>query len=249
MELSPPPQLTADFALFLDFDGTLVDLAATPSLVRVADTLPALLRHVVRSLDGAVAIVTGRPIAVIDGLLSHAIPLVAGLHGAEVRDGRRHTARIMASPEAIQVARSVLGAFGRANPEILLEDKGTSIALHFRDTPRLRDACRNAIDDCIRRTDGELDRVDGVYVTEIKPATVSKVRAIETFMRKSPFIGRRPIFIGDDISDEPAFDCAGRLRGYGIVVGDRSPTLAKSRLPSVTDVHQWLLAFAMSRGP
>lgn len=236
----PPPPLTADVALFLDFDGTLVDIASSPSAVKVAPGLDELMARVAWHLNGAVAVITGRPIEIIDKHLKGAVRAVAGIHGAERRTSLGHVIQAEIPTSMLDPAREELSVFCRANPGVRAEDKGISIALHFRAAPALGPACRRAVDECAAASHGQLERLDGNMVVELKPASVKKATAMSAYMNEPPFAGRRPVFVGDDLTDESAFVAVSQTNGYGVIVGARSPTAATSRLPSVTALHAWL---------
>ncbi|MGE3335541.1 MAG: trehalose-phosphatase [Rhodospirillaceae bacterium] len=235
-----PPPLTPDVALFLDFDGTLVEIAPTPNAVKVAPGLDALMAQVAWHLNGAVAVVTGRPIEAIDKHLKGAVRAVAGVHGAERRTALGHIIHAEIPAALLDPAREELSAFCRAHPGVRAEDKGISIALHFRAVPNLGAACRAIVDECAAASHGQLERLDGNMVVELKPAAVKKAAAMSAYMNEPPFAGRRPVFVGDDLTDESAFISVSQTNGYGVIVGARSPTAATSRLPSVAALHTWL---------
>ena len=235
-----PPPLTTDVALFLDFDGTLVDIAPTPSDVMIPEGLTQRLRHLAWLLNGALAVISGRPIIVIDEFLGGAVPCVAGVHGAERRNALGHIHRLVLDPEAIAPFRITLGEFARSRPGVLLEDKGVSLALHFRERPEAGDAARAVVDACVAASHGAFERLDGKMVVELKPLSITKVGALAAYMNEAPFAGRRPVFVGDDITDESAFIEVSRTNGFGVVVGEHHPTAASARLPSVAALHHWL---------
>lgn len=238
-----PPPLTPDVALFLDFDGTLVDIAASPGAVEVAPGLDSLIRQVARRLNGALAVITGRPILTIDKYLNGVVGAVAGVHGAERRTARGAVIHAETPTEAMDAARQTLSHFCASHPDVLMEDKGISIALHFRAAPDLRSACREAIDQCVAAADGLLERLDGNMVVELKPANIKKAAAMFAYMNEAPFAGRRPVFVGDDITDESAFAALSGTDGFGVIVGPRTPTAATMRLPTVAALHSWLSTF------
>lgn len=235
-----PPPLTPDVALFLDFDGTLVDLAPSPNAVKVAPGLDELMAQVAWHLNGAVAVITGRPIETIDKHLKGAVRAVAGIHGAERRTSLGHIIQTDIPASILDPARESLSAFCRANPGVRAEDKGVSIALHFRAAPALGPASRCIIDECAAASHGQLERLDGNMVVELKPAVVRKAAAMSAYMNEPPFAGRRPVFVGDDLTDESAFVAVSQTNGYGVIVGTRTPTAATSRLPTVAALHAWL---------
>lgn len=239
-----PPPLTADVALFLDFDGTLVDLAPSPAAVRVAPGLDDLIARVAWHLNGAVAVITGRPIDAIDAHLNGTVRAVAGIHGAERRTALGHLLHADIPAATLDAARADLAAFLRGHPGATLEDKGVSLALHYRAAPALGPACRRAVDACAAASHGMLERLDGNMVVELKPAHVHKSAAMTAYMNEPPFAGRRPVFVGDDLTDESAFAAVAQTNGYGVIVGGRTPTAATSRLPSVAALHAWLTALS-----
>ncbi len=241
MDVQPPP-LTPDVALFLDFDGTLVEIAASPNAVTVAPGLNELLSQVAWHLNGAVAVITGRPIAAIDKHLKGAVRAVAGIHGAERRTSLGHIIQAEIPPRTLDPAREALSMFCRSNPGVLAEDKGVSIALHYRNAPDLAPQARAAVDECAAASHGQLERLDGNMVVELKPASVRKAAAMSAYMNEPPFAGRRPVFVGDDLTDESAFVAVSQTNGYGVIVGERTPTAASGRLASVTALHAWLTA-------
>lgn len=242
------PEPRADWALFLDFDGSIVDIAPTPDSVVVPETLPPLLLALRETLGGAVAIVTGRPIAQIDAFLGAAVPAVAGLHGLE---RRRADGAIVAPPpnDDLRRIRAPLEAFAAAHPGILVEDKRYSLALHYRLAPSLEDACRDVVDSA--RGDGAegWDILEGKMVFEIRPRGFTKGAAIEAFLGEAPFVGRIPVFCGDDTTDEDGFAAVNARGGVSVRVGGRSATRAAARVDTVADLLDWLTRVAGSARP
>lgn len=226
------PQL----AIFTDFDGTLVELAETPDAIEVADTLLEELRHAMRELDSAFAVLTGREIADIDKYLAPLHLPVAGAHGTQRRraDGVLEAIDPAIIRGAEAIAQSVQPLI-LANPDLLLEKKEGAVALHYRQAPELEAAVRSAMEEAVRDTAG-FGLVPGKMVLEARPLGVSKGEALRAFMREEPFIGRTPIFIGDDVTDEDGFIAAQDLGGVGIKLGD-GETAARMRIPNVASVH------------
>ncbi|MFP9138403.1 trehalose-phosphatase [Devosia sp. XGJD_8] len=226
------PQL----AIFTDFDGTLVELAETPDAIEVADTLLEELRHAMRELDSAFAVLTGREIADIDKYLAPLHLPVAGAHGTQRRraDGVLEAIDPATVRGAEAIAKSVQPLI-LANPDLLLEKKEGAVALHYRQAPELEAAVRSAMEEAVRDTAG-FGLVPGKMVLEARPLGVSKGEALRAFMREEPFIGRTPIFIGDDVTDEDGFIAAQDLGGVGIKLGD-GETAARMRIPNVASVH------------
>ncbi len=233
-----------DFALFLDFDGTLVDIAPRPDAVRVEAGLIENLVVLRTRLGGALAIVSGRPIAQIDGFLSPAVLDAAGLHGVERRrEGDIVGGRPEEHPKLReQVTR--LQADSAALANVLIEDKGASVAVHWR-LASAEDAQR--AEALVKEAAGVLTgsyRLQlGKAVGEIVPATATKAVAIRTFMKAPPYAGRRAIFLGDDKTDEIAFASVTEDGGVAVRVGD-GETAAARRLPDPAAVRALIASWA-----
>jgi trehalose 6-phosphate phosphatase len=240
---APPPRLESHWALFLDLDGTLIEIAATPADVCVPPRLPALLLACRETLGGALALVSGREIVQVDQLLAPLRFPVAGAHGAERRDA---AGVLQPAPrdDAVTAARALLMRFVERHPGLLLEDKGSGLALHFRQAPALAGAARAQMDAALAQMGPRYALLEGKQVLEIKLRAVTKGRAIEAFMAEPPFAGRLPVFIGDDVTDESGFAAVNDAGGHSIIVGAREPTLARWRLTDVTHVLDWMAADA-----
>jgi trehalose 6-phosphate phosphatase len=197
----------AGVALFLDFDGTLVELAETPDAIRVSPELPKLLARLGDRLDGRLAIISGRAIGDLERYLSCRGLAVSGSHGLELRlsDGSLVP---LAAPRGLDQARERVGRFAEALPGILIEDKPFSIAVHYRRAPE-REAHVRAFMDGLAAATGLVVQ-QGKMVTELRPAGADKGDAVRAFMAEPPFAGARPLFVGDDLTDEDAFRACGR---------------------------------------
>jgi trehalose 6-phosphate phosphatase len=213
-------------ALFLDFDGTLVDIAPEPGAVTVPSTLVPTLGALHGYLGGAVAVVSGRPIAEIDQFLAPLRLATAGIHGAERRSAAGELVRIDSLP--LQVVEAAAAALAASHPALLVEHKHASLAVHYRRAPHLEAACVEAMQQAVDRSPG-LTLLRGKMVVEAKPGAASKGNAIEAFLLEPPFAGRTPVFIGDDVTDEAGFSTVQRLGGLGVKVGE-GPTVASERL-------------------
>lgn len=233
----PPIELLRDASLFLDFDGTLVDIAPRPDAVRVSLELTVLLARLRQRLDCRVAILTGRSAATIDQLISPVALAVGGHHGLETRSGSRPYST-MKRPDILDSVVSELRQLECQYPGVLVEDKPLGVALHYRQAPDAEEACRKAVQDVARRTGLEVQ--PGKMVFELKPQGANKGDALRAMMAEPPFSGSLPIVLGDDLTDEPAFVAAQDLGGAGIIVGDRSPTRAQFRIASVDEALAWL---------
>jgi trehalose 6-phosphate phosphatase len=230
-------------ALFLDFDGTIVDIAPQPQAVEVPEPLIVVLQHLDEYLGGAVALISGRPIEQIDAFL-HPLKLpVAGVHGTERRsaDGTCHLLNTHPLDPVEQAARALEAQY----PGLLVETKRGSVALHYRQRPELEQLCLDTMQAAVEESPG-ITLLRGKMVAEAKPGGASKGGAIEAYLREPPFAGRTPVFIGDDITDEVGFSTVQRLGGIGIKVGDGS-TVAWRRLPDPTALRRELEAAVAAR--
>ncbi|MGJ7580180.1 trehalose-phosphatase [Variovorax sp. RHLX14] len=236
--MQTPPRLTSDAALFLDFDGTLVALAETPEAIEVPPALVALLTDLHEMLGGALAIVSGRQIDSIDRFLAPLRLPAAGEHGVQRRDatGDMHEQH---TPDLHFVLDAVNELAGKYKG-LLVERKHAAIALHYRLAPELQAICQETM---TRIVDGQpqLELLHGKFVFEVKPFGINKGTAIDAFMREAPFVGRRPVFAGDDTTDETGFAVVQPHGGVAIKVGT-GPTQALHRLDSPRAVYEWLVA-------
>lgn len=238
------PEPSLDWALFLDFDGCIVDIAPTPESVAVPDSLPSLLIALREALGGAVAIVSGRPIEQIDGFLDTAVPAVAGLHGLERRTADGAIVRSPLLRNDLHGVRVLLQEFAAERPGVLVEDKKHTVALHYRLSPSLRDECRNVVNAALRDSPQGWQVIEGKFVFEIRPCEPTKGTAIEAFMGEAPFIGRTPVFCGDDITDEDGFEVVNARGGLSIRVGNGAATRAAAQVDTVRELLDWLVRVA-----
>ena len=232
----PLPAWDPEWALFLDVDGTLLEIESHPDDVRAGPRLKRLLERVSGALGGALALVSGRAIASLDAIFSPLVLPTAGLHGLERRgaDGQVHYPAGFASRMAR--ARAGLIGFVEAHAGLLLEDKGAAVALHFRNAPALAGEARAAMSKALEAIGDDFHVQQGKMVLELKPTGEDKGTAIAAFMRESPFAGRKPVFIGDDVTDEDGFEVVNRLGGHSVRVGAAVDTNARWVLPGVDDV-------------
>jgi trehalose 6-phosphate phosphatase len=231
-----PP--TRRWCLFLDVDGTLLDIAATPDRVRVDPSLQALLDATRESLDGAVALISGRSLAQLDALFAPVLWTAAGQHGLERRDAAGHIHRARLDDSALTDARLAMAAAAAEAPGAVLEDKGLALALHYRQAPAFEQQLRRQVGTIARRLGGDFHVQEGRRVLELKPAAATKADAIRHFMAEAPFAGRRPMFVGDDLTDLDGFAVVERLGGLSVAVGDH--VSAMRRVASPRDVRALL---------
>lgn len=241
MPRTPPPP-SPDWCLFLDVDGTLVELTDTPSQTSADVQIKTLLRNVAERLGGAVALISGRKIQTLDELFAPLRLPAAGLHGIE----RRAASGAMQGASFIDAqlngARVEIRSLVAAHPGTLMEDKDRTIAVHFRLAPQFAEVMRRSIIDIAKPLGSHYHIQSGKMIYEIKPQGFSKATAIEAFMQEPPFVGRRPVFVGDDLTDLDGFAIVEALGGISIAVGDQLP--ARYRLRGVGEVRDWLQTLA-----
>lgn len=230
-------------ALFLDFDGTLVDLASQPEAVVVPPGLTGTLASLAQYLGGALALISGRPIAQIDGFLRPLHLPAAGVHGAERRTADGQVALLHTHP--LEHVEEVAAEVAAQHPRLLVEIKRGSVALHYRQAPELEQLCLQVMQAAVQESPG-LTLLRGKMVVEAKPGGASKGNAIEAFLQEPPFAGRKPIFVGDDCTDEVGFATVQRLQGLGVKVGDGA-SVAWHRLDSPSMLRDQLHAAAAAK--
>jgi trehalose 6-phosphate phosphatase len=241
----PPMPSARDCCLFLDVDGTLLEIAPTPDAVTVDEPLRALLRGLDRKCGGALALVSGRQIADLDELFDPLFLAVAGVHGCERRDALGHWLRPAFQDERFGEFRDRLVDASSSLDGLLVEDKGAAVALHYRLAPKLEKPLRALLASLAPSMPDSHEMLEGDEVIEIKPASHDKGSAIEAFMQEAPFGGRYPIFIGDDLTDQDGFAAVRRHNGMAIAVG--SNVNSEWRLDNPAAVRQWLGRFLASR--
>ena len=224
-------------------DGTLLELARTPDAVHVASETLDLVHGVHVITGGALALVTGRSIEDVDRLFGGAPLPIAGQHGLERRNNGGVWTVDESGAEGMEIARRRLTDVADAFDGLLMEDKGRSLALHYRAAPQLE----SYVLDCVRSLGEDLgDEYAiqvGKYVVELRPAGTDKGEAIRAFMEEAPFAGRTPVFIGDDVTDEHGFAVVNDMDGYSVKVGEGA-TIAPWRLSDVRAVERWLLSIS-----
>ena len=233
----PPLSLLDGAALFLDFDGTLVDLAAAPDAIRVSQDLTPLLKRLHACLEGRLAMISGRSIADLERHLECTGLAVSGSHGLELRLPDGQVTR-RGGDHDLSEARNRLNGLARSAPGLLIEEKPFGIALHYRQAPEEEGRVSELMSELAR--DGGLEIQQGKMVIELRPPGADKGDALRAFMAEPDFAGARPVFVGDDMTDEHAFAAAAAMGGAGVLVGPSRATAAEWRLPNVAAVIDWL---------
>ncbi|MEP7099601.1 MAG: trehalose-phosphatase [Burkholderiales bacterium] len=240
-----PPPLAASAALFVDFDGTLAPIAPRPQDVMVPAWVRPALQSLADRLQGAVAIVSGRPLAQLDDFLAPLRLPAAGAHGAEWRGASGRVTRLLDDPPPTVVhAARVLVA---SHAGLMLETKPSGFSLHYRARPELEDECRDALFSALAAlpgASGVWQWLSGHCVFELKQRTVSKGSAVRALLAQVPFAGRQPVFVGDDVTDEDGISAVQEAGGFGVRVGGGA-SQARYRLADTDAVGGWLTsAFA-----
>jgi trehalose 6-phosphate phosphatase len=231
-------------ALLLDIDGTLLDLAPTPREVFVPPRLAATLNRLVEKTSGALALVSGRSLNDIDLIFAPDLFPAVGGHGAEMRISADREAVAAHAPPMDRELKRRLAAIAKLSPGILLEDKGYSLALHYRLAPHAEQAIYQAVS-LIHADlpDAPIEVLPGKSVCEIKHSGFTKASGVIELMRHHPFKGRRPIFIGDDVTDESVFAIMPDFGGLAFSVGRRAPGVAHY-FDDPAEVRAWLAGLA-----
>jgi trehalose 6-phosphate phosphatase len=231
------------YALFLDFDGTLVDIVERPDAVAVDPAVPVILMRLQERLNGAVAIISGRSVSFLDDRLSPHVYDIAGLHGLEHRiAGELH----LCDPDDHPQLRRMVGRLHEAiagKTGVLIEDKGCSVAIHWRLAPQEKEFALATAQAAVEALGSEYRLQHGKAVAEILPSAAGKGRVIERFLHASPYKGRKPIFVGDDLTDENGFKTVNAHGGLSIRIG-AGETVAKVRLGTPADLRHCLSMWA-----
>jgi trehalose 6-phosphate phosphatase len=242
-DLPPPPPLPCRAAaLFLDFDGTLVEFASRPEAVAVDRLILEVLRRLTDCSEGAVAIITGRDIETIDRFIAPLRLPVAGAHGHVRRTAGGAIVETSVDQDALAEITDRLERFAAGKPGLLVERKSKSVALHYRLAPERAGSSRKAAEKAIANAP-EFTLLQGKFVYEVRSTITDKGHAIAAFMTEAPFAGRQPVFAGDDVTDEEGFALVNRTGGLSIKVGAGSST-ASYRLENPSDLRKWLEAMA-----
>jgi len=232
------PGAQPNWAFFLDIDGTLLALAATPAGVTVDRGLKQTLGQLRTATGGAIALISGRQIGEVDSLFAPLRLPTAGQHGIERRDGSGIVHRYAAPPHWFGEIKSRLAPLVARHPGLLLEEKGFTLAIHYRQVPSLGGHLHRLLREWVNSA-ADLRLQRGKMVLEIVPIGSDKGSTIAEFMSESPFRGRIPVFLGDDVTDEYGFSVVNAMNGHSIKVGP-GRSAARWRLPDVHAVRAWL---------
>jgi trehalose 6-phosphate phosphatase len=237
---APAPSL--EWCLFLDVDGTLIELTETPFDTHASDELKALLKDVSERLGGAVALVSGRSVEYLDALFAPLRLPSAGLHGVERRkaSGVMHGASF--NDSQLDRARTALVELVQAHAGTLLEDKGRTVAIHFRMAPQFEAELRQAVTAIAAMLGSNYHVLSGNMMLEIKPRGFDKGGAVKAFMHEPPFSGRTPVYVGDDLTDIDGFRVVETYGGITIAVGER--VQGQFHLDDPAAVRTWLKGIA-----
>ncbi len=237
-----PPPVSLRWCLFLDVDGTLIELTDSPLETFADDEIKTLLSSAAKRLGGALALVSGRTIEYLDALFAPLRLPTAGLHGVERRkaSGMMHGATFVDAQ--LDRARTALKALVESLPGTLFEDKGRSVTVHFRMAPQFEATIAETVRGIAAQLGTNYHIQGGNMMLELKPRGFTKASAIKAFMQEPPFSGRRPVFVGDDLTDLDGFKTVEDQGGISIAVGDR--VRAQYRLEDAAAVRGWLKEIA-----
>lgn len=240
----PPPPNTADrhWAWFLDVDGTLLEIEAYPDLVTADARLLQLLENLHRNYGGAVALISGRSLEQLNGIFGDLALTAAASHGLQQRlpDGTL----VNRASEVPSGSLRRITDFAARHPGLVVEQKPFSVGLHYRARPELEAIVLEEMEKIHSELDNDVRLMRGKMVVEIMPAGANKGSAIRSLMQASPFEGRFPVFVGDDVTDEHGFEVVNELGGMSIRVGSLDGSVARWQLKNVADLRAWLKAAA-----
>lgn len=235
----PPPLDVRRVALFLDLDGTIAEIAMVPGDVGPLGPRNRLLKALDKALEGRIAVLTGRTLGEADRILDGAVPTIAAVHGL-VRRRADGTVRSTKPSRALAEAQESLVALARACPGLIVEEKGASLALHYRQAPQAEAAVLEATARIASASD--LTVQNGAMVSELRTPGPDKGDSLRDLMTDPVFAGFTPVMVGDDLTDEHAFAAAADMGGYGVLVGPPRESRARFGLSSVDEVLAWLRA-------
>lgn len=235
--------------LFLDIDGTLLEIAPAPELVVVPPELREMLSRLSDRLGGALALVSGRSIDQIDRLFAPLQLPTAGEHGAELRRGPGESVIAAPPPSMLAQIAARLTEATKGLAGVRLERKRAGVVVHFRQAPEQEGRLRGFVDAAVADHVADIQVMPGKMVLEVRERAYGKDQAVIALMQRPPFVGRRPIFLGDDVADREGFAAARRFGGCGIAVGPDHADAADWCFASPTTARAWLNRLAGGAGP
>jgi trehalose 6-phosphate phosphatase len=238
VDTSPPPP-SAEWAYFFDIDGTLADIAAKPSGVRIEREILHLIYELHAGTGGAMALISGRSIEDVDRLFGGSGLPVAGQHGLERRTAKGEIVRRPSEEKLLLHVREELSRRAMRDDRLLLEFKGLCVAMHYRAAPEREEFVKDLMASVALQLGDGYVLQPGKMVVELKPAGKDKGVAVREFLDEKPFLGRTPVFVGDDLTDEVGFTVVNAMSGHSVKVGG-GPTAARWRLRRVASVREWL---------
>ena len=239
------PKDIQQLALFLDVDGTLYEIENSPSLIKPCFRLQKKLHTIRNRLQGALGLISGRTLDDLDRLFDENKISFAGNHGAQLRDALQLKEH-QANTGNIKVIAYKIKELLNGQKNIEIENKGSNLTIHFRNSTIDRREINRIIMELVK-CDPSLTFLKGKEVLEVKPLSHNKGTAISYFMKTKPFIKRRPIFIGDDVTDEDGFETVNKKGGWSVRVGNYKRSKAKFFLPNVKSVHEVMKQLLKSR--
>lgn len=235
-----------DWAWFLDVDGTLLEIEKHPDLVSADRELLELLARLADRYDGAVALISGRSLAQLERIFGPLSIAAAASHGLELRPLAEEVS-LLAGPVP-DAALEAIAEFTARHPGLVMERKSFSVGVHFRARPELAREVEAQMEKIAAGLDNGFRLQHGKMMVELLPAAAGKGRAIRAFMQRPPFRDRRPVFVGDDVTDEHGFAAVNELGGLSVRVGDVPATSAQWRLGNVSELRAWLLEAIHCKG-
>lgn len=235
----PLPATDARWALLLDVDGTLLDFVDDPRSVRASAPLLALLHDLHEVTDGALALVSGRGLDDLDRIFERPRWAAVGMHGLELRHANGAFRRLAVPPVQRARMQQATAALAARFDGVQLENKQLAVALHCRRSPEQLARLGTAAAELVEHLPG-YELQPGNQVMEFKPAGMDKGRAVAELLQHTPFAGRVPVYLGDDLTDEHAFAAVNRRHGISIRIGDREPSAARFTLPDPAAAAVWL---------
>jgi len=225
-------------ALFLDIDGTIIDIAPTPEAVVVPESLKLSLSRLREALGGALALISGRTLGAIDELFTPLKFTAAADHAAEIRIEPGGDVKHCGAP-LTPVEKAAFAPIAKLDPRLRIEDKVYTLAIHYRLVPELGDIVIAAVQETVAKLHENLRVLNGKAVVEVKRPGFNKGTGLREIMQHPPFAGRRPVFFGDDVTDEDALAMLSKFSGLGISVGQLLPGAAR-QVSSPAEVRRWL---------